>query len=146
VSIEFVAVLSAEPADRSRLIAGAASAVLTWPELLSGERSGDTVAVVFDQDSFVPDPDLAALLATLTAAPRATVVVTTRPVTDTLKLVNGEGILTGTADREDHRFVRAPIAARLGVLRSVAAELGVPTPLELLTALSANGATIISAA
>jgi hypothetical protein len=54
-------------------------------------------------------------------------------VTDTLKVVTDDNAVVGTADRELHRFVGAPLALRLGLLRSVPP----PTsPIGLLTALA----------
>ena len=83
--------------------------------------------------------ELAALLNTLIAvdplggsagrsvrSDRDVVIATVRPVVDTLKLVDAEGLLIGTADREDHRFVGTPIAARLRVLRAVSRDLERP--------------------
>ncbi len=124
-----------EPAGlRAELAAAGAVAVLDWSELAeapgaSRHSDDDLPAVLFEPHQ---DPaDLRRVLDALAAddsgptgslrGPGDTVVATTRPVTDTLKLVASDGRLTGTADRELHRFVDLPIAASLGLLR-VAAE------------------------
>jgi hypothetical protein len=114
--------------------------------------------------------DLAAVLATLTSvdpsdpsapdearatdaipvgADRNVVIATVRPVIDTLKLVDATGVLTGTAPRDDHRFVGTPIAARLRVLRAVSGDLADPgrsgpTAVAGLTALVERGATVFA--
>jgi hypothetical protein len=118
--------------------------------------------------------DLAAVLATLTSvdpadpeagapdqarstdavavgADRNVVIATVRPVIDTLKLVDATGVLTGTAPRDDHRFVGTPIAARLRVLRAVSGDLADPDParsgptaVAVLTALVERGATVFA--
>jgi len=85
---------------------------------------------------------------------RDVVIATVRPVIDTLKLVDGEGVLTGTAERDEHRFVGTPIATRLRVLRAVSRELESaaadpddprigPTPVAVLAALAGRGATVL---
>jgi 2-C-methyl-D-erythritol 4-phosphate cytidylyltransferase len=143
---------------RSRLLAAGAGAVLSWSELteLAAGELDDAPAVLFDHTADAAPFDVVAL-ADLTAALGAlaqvdgaldavagspgAVIVRTRPVTDTLKLVDVAGTLTGTAEREEHRFVGTPIAARLGVLRSVPA--AGPDPVAILAALDALGVTLI---
>jgi hypothetical protein len=71
------------------------------------------------------------------------VVATTRPMVDTLKLVE-DGMVTGTAARDGHRFVGAPIAARLRVLRELNRPGG-PSPVALLAELARAGVTVLSA-
>jgi hypothetical protein len=148
----FVAVLRTAPVTgRPQLLAAGATAVLTWPELRACGEADDAVAVLLDLPGLdgPADPDglnadLAAALAvfTVTGGP---VVATTRPVTDTLKLVDAEGTLTGTADRDDHRFLLTPIAVRLRLLRDVAVELPESaSPIAVLTALARRGATVVA--
>jgi 2-C-methyl-D-erythritol 4-phosphate cytidylyltransferase len=151
--------------DRSVLIAAGATAVLTWTELQAATEPGDAVAVLLDRSE--PDRhspvdldelvlDVVAAVATLEARDGAAgppgsaagvgeaVIVTTRPVIDTLKLVDAEGALTGTADREGHRFVATPIAVRLRLLRAVAAVLPEsPSAIVVLTALARQGVTVL---
>ena len=156
----FVAVLLSSPVTaRSQLLAAGATAVLTWRELRTCGEPDDAVAVLLDR----PDParpggpaeqdrlnaDLAAALTALSGlrACEGAVVATTRPVTDTLKLVDAEGTLTGTADRDEHRFLLTPIALRLRPLRDVAVELpDGPSPISVLTALARRGATVVASA
>jgi 2-C-methyl-D-erythritol 4-phosphate cytidylyltransferase len=158
MSTGFVAVLRTEltehagPAEHAELTAAGATAVLTWSELLTCAQPDDAAVVLFDHDDDV-GPDLLGLLDRLAATDDAldrgtggTVIVTTRPVTDTLKLVDARGTLTGTADRDDHRFLCTPIALRLRLLRRVAAELDTPTPIAVLDALAARGVTILGTA
>jgi hypothetical protein len=85
-------------------------------------------------------------------ADRDVVIATVRPVIDTLKLVDAAGVLTGTAERDEHRFVGTPIVARLRVLRAAFRELDgtapglippTPTPVAILAALVARGATVL---
>jgi 2-C-methyl-D-erythritol 4-phosphate cytidylyltransferase len=162
----FVAVvLPGSPPVDSVLRAAGATAVLRWSELATSDEPGDTLAVLFDVGvgqagaAGLVD-DVAAVLDALTSAPEM-VVATVRPVTDTLKLVDAEGFLAGTAEREQHRFVGTPIAARLQALRALALNpsdgLGRtdsqdgtsvdgagPTPLALLVALVERGATVLA--
>ena len=76
---------------------------------------GDPVVVVHEPGRVPDDAAVAALLAALCDRYDA-VAVTTTPVTDTLKVVAGNNVVVGTADREHHRFVAAPFAARLSLL------------------------------
>jgi hypothetical protein len=46
--------------------------------------------------------------------------VASRMVTDTLKVVDDEGVLLGTANRDEHRWVSAPLAGPLDVLNEIA--------------------------
>jgi hypothetical protein len=73
------------------------------------------------------------------------VIATTKPVTDTLKLVDSDGTVTGTAERDDHRFVATPIVCRFAALREISEEDGesLPSPIAVLTALAAHGATVV---
>jgi hypothetical protein len=150
----FVAVLLGPPAPgspeqagdrlRAALAAAGALAVLHWSELTEpasgagGTADDDRPAVLLDPGQ---DPaDLRRVLDLLAAdgdgpvgrlrGTGDTVVATTRPVTDTLKLVAGDGRLTGTADRERHRFVDLPIAAPLGLLRAAAERLAMAAAAE----------------
>jgi hypothetical protein len=130
------------------------------------EPDGDTPAVLIDpaDAAVVLIADLAAALDALDAldAPDAVdsapgwsgaVTATTRPVTDTLKLVDAAGTLTGTADRHLHRLVATPIAGKLRLLRAVAARFpaaspagGSPSPSAVLAALVAQGVRVIGTA
>jgi hypothetical protein len=161
----FVAVLGTRAggppttAERDILLAAGASAVLNWTELLTGPEPDDAVAVLLEltgADGAEPTliADLKAALGAFAAVDDAlppgngqtggAVVVTTRPVTDTLKFVDVAGFLTGTAEREEHRFVRTPIAARLRWFRAVAADPAARLdPVAVLTALAARGVTVI---
>jgi len=144
--------------------------------LATSEAPDDAPAVLFDVPDLreLPAPGpadrLAAVLRTLTsvdsvhsldssaggsaddALPAApdVVIATVAPVVDTLKLVDADGFLTGTAERDEHRFVGTPIAARLRVLRAVCRELDDiepgqfgPTPIAVLAALVGRGATVL---
>jgi hypothetical protein len=126
----------------------------SWSELADCTEPDDLPALLFDstRDEWPADELPAELsaevdgvlsaLAALDPASRV-VVVTTRPVIDTLKLVDAEGTLTGTADRDEHRFVRTPIAVRLRLLREVAEEMVEPDPIAVLAALAARGAIVV---
>jgi len=118
-----------------------------------GELAADLAAVLQTLASVDPIDDSAG---DSIRTDRDVVIATVRPVIDTLKLVDGDGVLTGTAERDEHRFVGTPIAARLRVLRAVARELeGVdadpaaadprigPTPVAVLAALAGRGATVL---
>jgi hypothetical protein len=179
---DFVAVLRAESvAYRPALLAAGARAVLSWSELATSTERDDAPAVLLDVPDLLPRPDapelgdrLAAVLGALTSvdspigssggpadasrpAERNVVIATVRPVIDTLKLVDAAGVLTGTAERDEHRFVGAPIAARLRVLRAVSREqtgtereqIGTeegqigPSPVAVLAALVGSGATVL---
>jgi hypothetical protein len=174
-------------ANAPALLAAGAIAVLSWAELATSTEPDDVPAVLFDLPdlpelpdvSELPDrpdalersngavpisglaADLAAVLRTLTSVDpiddSTVVIATVRPVIDTLKLVDGEGVLTGTAERDEHRFVGTPIAARLRLLRAVSRELECvgtgpgaddprigPTPVAVLAALATRGATVLS--
>src|SRR3954452_18538961 len=147
------------------------------PVVLFGELELDQPAAGHRADGAVVEPDrdglraeIAALLDRLTAlspsaAPAPTepaptepaptepergdvVIATVRPMVDTLKLVDAAGTLIGTAPRDEHRFVGAPIAGRLGTLRAVSRELegsaeAGPTAVAVLTALVERGATAL---
>lgn len=156
----FVAVIrTGSTADRSALLAAGATAVLSWTELATSGEPDDRPAVLFDP----PDPsslapaDLAAVLGTLLAvdplggagggsvpADRDVVIATVRPVVDTLKLVDAQGVVTGTAERDEHRFVGTPIAARLRVLRAVSRELADPAPAPASAPGSGSGPTAVA--
>jgi 2-C-methyl-D-erythritol 4-phosphate cytidylyltransferase len=166
-----VPVLSPEVGDV--LIAAGAAQVLTWAEFAgtpvpapgpgSEPDGGDPPVILLDEaagGADVPLADLAAALERLLAAdpgagPGSTpcVVATTAPVTDTLKQVDGAGTVRGTAPREQHRFVRAPLAARRALLLAVSDEVdpgageraGKGSPPEvaaLLTAMVGRGAAV----
>jgi hypothetical protein len=174
----FVAVIRPGSAtDRRALHAAGATAVLSWAELATSGEPDDRPAVLFSHSevdrSELDQPGLDAagldaVLATLIAvdppgrsaggpvpADRDVVVATVRPVVDTLKLVDAQGILTGTAERDEHRFVGTPIAARLRVLRALSRELECPAPglggsaapgptaVAVLAALVRRGATVL---
>jgi hypothetical protein len=57
-------------------------------------------------------------------------------------------VLTGTAQRDEHRFVGTPIAARLRVFRQLCRELGgdqpSPAPVTVLTAAADRGVTVLA--
>jgi hypothetical protein len=163
----FVAVLlnpnpAPADADRAALLAAGAIAVFSWDELPSSpEQHDDVPAVLLDLAEHSADQQgaglvtgLAASLSALDAVDSAAgrsgaVIASTRPVTDTLKQVDVDGVLTGTADRNEHRFVATPIAARLQLLRAVSSERGVgsagrsPSAAAVLAALVARGATVV---
>ncbi len=180
MTIGFVAVVRARSTVyRPALLAAGASVVLSWAELATSTEPDDVPVVLVDQVDLVEDPALAdrvsAVLHTLISvdpfdgspgsarspgspsterglvSATGFVIATVRPVIDTLKFVDAAGVLCGTAERDEHRFVGTPIAARLHVLRPVFGELGGtdpdrinPTPVAVLAALVARGATVIA--
>jgi 2-C-methyl-D-erythritol 4-phosphate cytidylyltransferase len=123
--------------------------LVSWAGLEDVLEPGEQPVVVLDS----PDVPVAAgspanvVLIALAGAEPDVVVVSTMPVTDTLKVVDGEGTVLGTAERREHRLVGTPVAARLGLLRAVRPRLGtgVPTVIELLDALAAQGAVVVAA-
>ena len=168
----FVAVVRSgqdgSPALRSAL--RAADAVLSWTELATCTEADDAPAVLLDlPDGEIPGSEaeaelaarVAAMLATLISveppdgpagspgrADRDVVIATVQPVVDTLKLVDADGVLTGTAQRDEHRFVGTPIAARLRVFRQLSRELSGdqsgPAPVTVLTAAAGRGVTVLA--
>jgi hypothetical protein len=147
-------------ADRPALLAAGATSVLSWVELATSDEPDDVPTVLIDGSTLEAVAEVAAVLGTLTAvdppagpvggsggsvrADQDVVIATVRPVVDTLKLVDAEGVLTGTAERDDHRFVGTPIAARLRVLRAVSRELqDGSAPVAVLAALVRRGATVL---
>ncbi|GAB6901071.1 2-C-methyl-D-erythritol 4-phosphate cytidylyltransferase [Kineosporia succinea] len=145
-STAFVAVIRTDevPAhERSGLSGAGALAVLTLPELAACAEPDDRVVVL-------ADPGQSARMGAVIRAVEGlhgVVVASVRPVTDTLKRVNEDGALTGTADREHHRFVTLPVATRLGLLRdAVRREPGARTTGEILAAVVAGGATVVASA
>lgn len=157
----FVAVIRAEQispeliADLATGLTGTgARAVRTLGDLASAGLNSeldsefdDVVAVVLD-----PPPagsaqaeQVAAALGTYTALGEGVVVTSVRPVTDTLKQVGPGSALTGTADREHHRVVTAPLVTRLGLLRAaLVKQPGATTAGEILAALATEGATVVA--
>lgn len=161
MTTRFIAVVRGEScADRPALLAAGATIVLNWAELATSTEEDDVPTVLFDgSDAIGPsDAHLDQVLDTLMSvdpdrgstngsrpADRDVVIATVRPVTDTLKVVDAAGVLIGTAERDEHRFVGTPIAARLRVLRAVSREMPnpTPTPVAILSALVARGATVL---
>ena len=129
------------------------------PDLLAAPGSPDRLTAVLRRLTSVdsldgspdgPAPGLAGSAGSAPPADHDVVIATVRPVIDTLKLVDAAGLLTGTADRNEHRFVGTPIAARLRVLRAVGRELADtageqidPEPVAVLSALVGRGATVL---
>jgi len=118
---------------------------LTSVDSLDGSARGS-----LDGSPDGPAPGLAGSAGSAPPADHDVVIATVRPVIDTLKLVDAAGLLTGTADRNEHRFVGTPIAARLRVLRAVGRELADtageqidPEPVAVLSALVGRGATVL---
>jgi 2-C-methyl-D-erythritol 4-phosphate cytidylyltransferase len=159
----FIAVLGRPaPVFAAELEAAGAHAVLSWPDLAAGltDDAWDEVpAVLVDvpakEDSAALIVAVAVALATLAEVDGAlaptrdsvsAVIATTRPVTDTLKFVAADGALTGTADRDEHRYVATPIAAKLCLLRSVSADLPADevSPVAVLAALVERGTTVVA--
>jgi hypothetical protein len=162
----FIAVLGQPaPVLADELAAAGARAVLSWPDLVAGltDDAWDDVPAVLVSPSDGPEKgDAGALIAAVTAALAtlaavdgalestrdggSAVIATTRPVTDTLKFVAADGSLTGTADRDEHRYVATPIAAKLCLLRSVSAELPSDevNPVAVLAALARRGTTVVA--
>jgi 2-C-methyl-D-erythritol 4-phosphate cytidylyltransferase len=83
----------------------------------------DDIVVVHDPlHPLAPAALVQAVVDALAAAPAASGpagVVPVRPVTDTLKWVDEDDVVTGTADREGFRMVYSPQAYRMGVLQAV---------------------------
>jgi hypothetical protein len=160
----FIAVLRDHaPAAANEFEAAGALAVLSWAEIAAGltDQGWDELpAVLVDVASDGIDPaalvaEAIAALSTLQAVDggadsahdlSAAVIATTRPMTDTLKLVAADGTLIATAEREDHRFVVTPIAARLRVLRLAAEDLpgAQASPIDVLGALADRGFTVVA--
>ncbi|MBT0767670.1 2-C-methyl-D-erythritol 4-phosphate cytidylyltransferase [Kineosporia sp. J2-2] len=153
MSTAFVAVIHA---DRpTALTPPGACAVHTLRDLAGCAEPDDRFAVLLGPEvGTQADAQVDAVLATLEAMTPAggepggvpaLVVASVRPVTDTLKRVGPGGALTGTADREHHRFVATPLAVRLGSLRAaLEREPGATTAGEILGALVAGGATVVA--
>ncbi|GAB3244788.1 2-C-methyl-D-erythritol 4-phosphate cytidylyltransferase [Kineosporia babensis] len=126
-----------------------ATAVHTLRDLAACPQPDDAPAVLLDPASD-QSAQVTALLQTLETvdagdAAGGLVVTSVRPVTDTLKRVGAGGALAGTADRENHRFVTAPIATRLGLLRAaVERQPQASTAGEILASLVAVGATVVT--
>jgi 2-C-methyl-D-erythritol 4-phosphate cytidylyltransferase len=92
-------------------LAGLAAA----PELGAGDR----VVVVHDPlHALAPAATVQEIVAVLRAEPAVAGVVAVRPVTDTLKAVDGADRVLATADREAYRVVCSPQAYRAGPLRA----------------------------
>lgn len=150
MSTAFVAVIRASrvPAGLTDDL-GPAAAVHSLGDLGGCAEPDDALMVLLDP---VPAPaaQVDAVLATLRTVDdpgRGVVVASVRPVTDTLKRVTSDGTLAGTADREHHRFVTAPIAARLGLLRQALEQQPEATTAgEILAALADQGATVVATA
>jgi 2-C-methyl-D-erythritol 4-phosphate cytidylyltransferase len=91
-----------------------------------------------------------ALLAALSAAPDPLVtVVVAGPVTDTLKLVAGDGALLGTADREEHAALLSPVALtprtlQAALVRLEGTDVAAVTPEVLLAAVADAGGTVVA--
>jgi 2-C-methyl-D-erythritol 4-phosphate cytidylyltransferase len=141
-SMPFVVVVRgrSSPTLRSALLATGATDVLDRVEMLNQD---ETPVVLIDSAGTDTDrlvTEVTAALAALAVEPDA-VITTVRPVTDTLKLVDAESVVTGTAERDRHRFVGTPIAASARWLRmpSIDADGDIVT---LLTALAAAGAVV----
>jgi 2-C-methyl-D-erythritol 4-phosphate cytidylyltransferase len=106
------------PAPDTGLLAAALAAS---PE--AGSSAGGPVpVVVHDVLHPLAAPELVrAVVDALAASPDAVGAVAVRPVTDTLKWVDADGMVTGTADRERYRVVCSPQAYRPAVLRAAGA-------------------------
>ena len=137
--------------------AGAGSVVQCRPgELgatLSDCAAAAAVILALDPERAVDPGELpdtvAALLAALESARDDLVtVVAAAPVTDTLKLVDADGVVRGTADREAHATVLSPVALTPATLQAALATLrgtdvGAVTPEVLLRAVVAAGASVV---
>jgi len=169
VTTPFIAVVPAGTSASGiapRLRAAGATDLLSWAELATSRALGDTLAVLVDlpaADSGADQLDAEvslALVALARALASATpghevVIATVRPVTDTLKLVDADGVLIGTAARDQHRFVGSPIATRLRLLRDLARDVASdrardpssaagPAVVDVLAALDARGAVVLA--
>jgi 2-C-methyl-D-erythritol 4-phosphate cytidylyltransferase len=102
--------------ERAALAAGAALCLHPDDRL---PAAGPALGVLIDPGD---GPDAAALARAvhlvLAALAGDEWVVLGRPVTDTLKLVDGAGVLRGTADREAYRWLSTPLAGPLPLLRA----------------------------
>lgn len=164
--LTFVAVICAPQAPSRPLpdLAPAGAAVVSWAELVDPGPAGrgltdPQLPVVLLDPWPGADPErllteVAGALASLEAVNlpiepgtgSEAVIATTRPVTDTLKVVGAGGTLVATADRDDHRFVTTPIAVRLWMLREICEDLPVSGPtssIAVLRALAGRGATVV---
>ncbi len=126
-------------------------------ELAPGQPRSPETAVVIDPAEVRDVADLARAveavldgLAQLEAETPGGCVVASRMVTDTLKLVDEAGLLLGTAERNDHRWVSAPLAGPLLLLSAVAElppapaadEQGSPSVRPLVEALVRRGVEV----
>jgi len=121
----------AEPDDRVAVVVDAAQ------EPTAGSGYADRVSSALTT--------FTSRVGTGTAPATELVVADVHPVTDTLKLVESDGALCGTADREHHRYVTAPLVTRLGALRAARRRSPVAaSTAEILAALVAAGATVVA--
>ena len=90
-----------------------------------------------------------ALLAAVGEAPdRMVTAVVAGPVTDTLKLVDADGVVRGTADREAHAALLSPVALTPDTLQAALTRLrgtdvASVTPDVLLAAVAAAGGSVV---
>jgi hypothetical protein len=147
-------VLGADPVPdevRRGLAEAGAEVVLRAGEAGEAGPEGSASAVLVDPAgaaSGVGGVDLAgAVRQVLAALPvdagRTGCVVLTRPVVDTLKVIDtrgdGDGVVLGTADRDHHRTVTGPLAGPFGVLAPLAHLADLP---QVVSALLAAGVSV----
>jgi 2-C-methyl-D-erythritol 4-phosphate cytidylyltransferase len=70
--------------------------------------------------------------------------VAVRPVTDTLKWVDVEGVITGTADREGYRVICSPQAYRVLPFRAAVERLGALGELDALASMVGRSGRLVT--
>lgn len=87
------------------------------------------------------------LLEALAADPQAAVAILVRPLTDTIKQIDRERLITATLDRERYQAVLTPIAVRPSALpdsaREPVAGQGLPDAGQTLARAEAAGVRIV---
>ncbi len=90
------------------------------PERRAAGQAADPIMLLLDPAQLVTPVALLTAVAAVASAPGGGVVLPVRPVTDTLKQVDAEGIVLSTVPREAHLEVLTPLALPLRLLRAAA--------------------------
>jgi 2-C-methyl-D-erythritol 4-phosphate cytidylyltransferase len=99
------------------------AALRAWHQRAGHERADHDLVVVHDPlYALSPPAVVRSVVGALAGAAEVAAAVPARPVTDTLKWVDADGIVRATADRERHRLIVSPQAYRFSAL--LAAALG----------------------